>query len=607
MRITMRGWLWIAACGAALVVMGALLGWLLFPYVVDLVIGKQLALKQGTDAWDRFVDLPIALDMKLSIFNVTNKEEIMQGMKPRVQEVGPFVYKQYRHKYDIKYNEKDDTVSYRQKLIHIFDEEQSAPFKATDMVTVVNPALLSMLGIMQNIPVLSKGTMFVDAAAPLLFPGGLFVTSTADDLLFRGVRIKCGSLESESAAASAAGLASAVRTNAGIPIKPRLAALITCSSFKRIKVPTVSVAKNGDVLFSLFGYVSYALAAALKARLQKNNTDDGVYTVQTGITNPEMLAQITAWEGKKEVTAWGGPICNAINGTQGDIFSPYITKDTIISVFSTDICRSMSLTYVQDTTFRGVDGYRFAPNWEVMASPEQNGNNYCFCPQVASGLTKNNGCLRRGAMDLSGCQGIPVIVSYPHFFQADELYQNGVEGLHPNAELHRMQVDIEPMTGTPLLGGKKMQLNFQMKQVDGVKLTAGVRDTLFPVAWMYEGAMLNTELLDLLNDLLFSKLKILNIVKYTMLALGAVLCTTGGVVFSVMKIRMRSASVQPEPQPPHHRPSLGSGRGRGLGGGAGDVVLRAPLPPLVATADATAETKLQAGVNSNGSTGSNGV
>lgn len=576
MRITVRGWCWIGCIGAALVALGAVLGWLLFPYVVNIVIGKQLALKEGSDAWDRFVDLPIALDMQLSIFNVTNKEEIMRGAKPRLQEVGPYVYKQHRHKFDIKYNEKDDTVTYRQRLIHIFDQELSGRFKADDVVTVVNPALLSMMGIMQNIPVLSKGTMFVDAAAPLLFPGGLFVTTTADELLFRGVRIKCGSLEGESAAA---GLASAVRANAGIPIKPRLAALITCSSFKRIKVPSVRVADNGDVLFSLFG--------------MKNNTDDGLYTVQTGITQPEKLGQITAWEGKSSVTAWGGPNCNKINGTQGDIFSPYITKETTISVFSTDICRSMALKYVQDTSFQGIDGYRFAPNWEVMASPEQNGNNYCFCPQSASGLTKNNGCLRKGAMDLSGCQGIPVIVSYPHFFQADEVYQNGVEGLNPQESLHRMQLDIEPMTGTPLLGGKKMQLNFQMKQVDGVNLTSGVRDTLFPVAWMYEGAMLNTELLDLLNGLLFSKLEILNAIKYAMLALGAVMFTSGTVMFTVM--RMRRRTVRPVSQP--SSPQRPSAPVVGRAGGAGDVVLITPNPKHPSAPADTAETRLHAGSN----------
>lgn len=72
---------------------------------------------------------------------------------------------------------------------------------------------------------------------------------------------------------------------------------------------------------------------------QKNDTFDGQYTVRSGIRDPTRLAQITAWEGKHFVSAWGGPTCNAVNGTQGDIFSPYITKDTTISVFSTDICR----------------------------------------------------------------------------------------------------------------------------------------------------------------------------------------------------------------------------------------------------------------------------
>ena len=54
---------------------------------------QELALKQGTDAYDRWVTLPIDLDMKLYIFNVTNKEEIMKGAKPKLQELGPYVYK----------------------------------------------------------------------------------------------------------------------------------------------------------------------------------------------------------------------------------------------------------------------------------------------------------------------------------------------------------------------------------------------------------------------------------------------------------------------------------------------------------------------------------
>lgn len=543
-QLTAKTWGFIAVGGAVLFVAGLLLGWLVFPYVVAKTIGKQLALQDKSDAYDRFVELPLDLDMKLSIFNVTNVDEIMRGGKPRLQELGPYVYKQHRTKYNLKYDADDDTWSYHQNLIHTFDPQQSGKFTENDVVTVINPALMSMLGIMQNIPVLAKGTMFVDAAAPLLFKEGLFVTTTADKLLFRGVRIECGWLEKLGRGDQKVDAVSAAK--AGLAPSPRLAALITCSSLKRIKVPTLKVLDDGDVLFYVFG--------------QKNNTFDGRYTVNAGIRHPERLGQITAWEGKSSVSAWGGPTCNAINGTQGDLFTPDITRQSEITVFSTDICRSMTLQYLEDTSFKGISGYRFAPGPEVMASPVENGNNYCFCPQVASGLTKENGCLRKGAMDLSGCQGIPVIVTYPHFYEADPFYLEGVVGLNPQADLHRMQLDVEPMTGVPLMGGKKMQLNFEVKHIPGVELTRGVRDVLFPVAWMYEGAELNTEMLNLLNGLLFNNLKILDAIKYTMLVLGVLMFAVG--LFMCLRIRRRrhvepsdAANEAARPRPRGKRPA----------------------------------------------------
>lgn len=583
MSMSPRFWCWTGVVGVLLVALAAVLGWVVFPYAVNMVIGQMLALQEGSDAWDRWVELPIDLDMKLSIFNVTNKEEIMRGAKPKLQEVGPYVYKQHRRKYDISVDEQAGTVSYHQSLIHTFSQELSGKFRPDDVVTVVNPALLSLLGIMQNIPVLSKGTMFVDAAAPLLFPDGLFVTTTADQLLFRGVRIPCSEVEGGGGGSSSSSTLLGENVKAGLTPTPRLAALITCSSFKRIKLPTVRVTDSGDVLFALF--------------MNKNNTYDGRYTVRTGVQQPERLAQITAWQGKPAVSAWGGPTCNAINGTQGDIFSPYLTKDSIISVFSTDICRSMSLKYVEDTEYRGIRGYRFSPGPEVMASAAENGDNYCFCPQAARGLTKENGCLRRGALDLSGCQGIPVVITYPHFYMSDPFYLDGVEGLNPRAELHRMQLDIEPMTGTPLLGGKKMQLNFQMKQVEGVMLTKGLRDTLFPVAWMYEGAQLNTELIEMLNGLLFSKLTILDAVKYCLLALGSVMFLSGTALF--VRARRRGTVVRPDsPRPRRSAAAAAAAAAHAGGNGANDVGL---MPPPAARrhgpATATAETRLQAGAN----------
>ncbi|CAH2209191.1 jg26330, partial [Pararge aegeria aegeria] len=37
-----------------------------------------------------------------------------------------------------------------------------------------------------------------------------------------------------------------------------------------------------------------------------------------------------------------------------------------------------------------------------------------------------------------------MVMSYPHFLYADSVYRNGVIGLVPNEESHRLFVDLEP-------------------------------------------------------------------------------------------------------------------------------------------------------------------
>lgn len=46
-----------------------------------------------------------------------------------------------------------------------------------------------------------------------------------------------------------------------------------------------------------------------------------------------------------------------------------------------------------------------------------------------------------------------MIVTYPHFYDADPFFLAGVEGLNPRKELHRMELAIEPVSrgGSPLL------------------------------------------------------------------------------------------------------------------------------------------------------------
>lgn len=53
---------------------------------------QAIMLKPGSEIRDMWTAFPLPLDFKVYMFNVTNADEIMQGGKPKLNEVGPFFY-----------------------------------------------------------------------------------------------------------------------------------------------------------------------------------------------------------------------------------------------------------------------------------------------------------------------------------------------------------------------------------------------------------------------------------------------------------------------------------------------------------------------------------
>lgn len=104
--------------GAFSAILGACCGWIIFPALVALNVNKvnrqqkfikyrynsiqlehtrlsqqQTVLEEGTEQFERWVNLPQPLHFKVYIFNVTNPKEVMKGATPTVKEVGPYVYR----------------------------------------------------------------------------------------------------------------------------------------------------------------------------------------------------------------------------------------------------------------------------------------------------------------------------------------------------------------------------------------------------------------------------------------------------------------------------------------------------------------------------------
>lgn len=47
---------------------------------------------------------------------------------------------------------------------------------------------------------------------------------------------------------------------------------------------------------------------------------------------------------------------------------------------------------------------------------------------------------------MSTTAGAPIIMSFPHFYQADEKFISAIKGMHPNKEEHESFVDINPVS-----------------------------------------------------------------------------------------------------------------------------------------------------------------
>uniref|UniRef100_A0A9J8CIN4 Uncharacterized protein n=2 Tax=Cyprinus carpio TaxID=7962 RepID=A0A9J8CIN4_CYPCA len=193
----------------------------------------------------------------------------------------------------------------------------------------------------------------------------------------------------------------------------------------------------------------------------KNGTHEGEFVFHTGEKNYMDYGKIDTWNGISQMNWWSSNQSNMINGTDGSVFHTFLSRKELLYIFAADLCRSIHLGYVADTEVKGIPAFRFAPPSDVLAPPDENPSNAGFCVPAGD-------CLGKGVLKVSVCrQGAPIVVSFPHFYQADERYISAIDGMNPNAEEHETYLDINPTTGVPIRACKRAQLNVILKRVPG--------------------------------------------------------------------------------------------------------------------------------------------
>ncbi|XP_064114979.1 lysosome membrane protein 2-like isoform X1 [Macrobrachium nipponense] len=389
-----------------------------FDSAINKLIYKELVIRNGTDVYKNWKHPPITPHLRMYFFNLTNEKEFLAGSKPVLQEVGPYCYREHWEKINVKFHD-NGTVSYETQKFYFFEREKSIGSEDDVIVSL-------------NIPMVAAISQWRFAARI----AKLALSSMLEVLKEKPV------------------------------VAHTVGELMWGYDDPLLKIAKDILPPDKRLPFDKFGFF-----------INKNGSTDGLFNVFTGEETMKKYGIIDSFNYMKKLDYWKTKECNMLNGTDGSIFPPGVTDDTVLYMFNDNLCRSVPLTFAGDIEQYGIISKRFAPPKDVFADVDKNPNNDCFCVDGPP-------CLGGGLFNISACKfGSPTAISWPHFYQADQKYLDAVVGLKPDPKRHAFYMDISPRTGTPIRAEARLQINIAVASVPEIKPAAGLRDMMFPIVW----------------------------------------------------------------------------------------------------------------------------
>ncbi|XP_002735902.1 scavenger receptor class B member 1-like [Saccoglossus kowalevskii] len=439
-------------------------------------IYELMSLDPDSSFYPFWRDIPIPFYQQYYFFNVLNKEEILKGEKPCVEQIGPYTYRQYINRSDISLN-ANGTVSYRLKQTYVFQRKLSVGDE-DDMFTTLNIPLMVLADMVESKPWIVREIM--------------------EEML---------KIEKEE-----------------LFVRLSVRQLILGYPEPLFKILQKIVGKK-IIPSNHFGFL-----------LDRNGTDTGLFTVNSGKNNKWMLNKIDRWNGISKLNYWNSEMANTINGTDGSMFHPYICKREVLNVFIPDMCRSIPYLYQEETSYMDVKLWRFSLAQYTYANGTDYAPNQGFCTR---------GCLPSGLLDIGACRGgARMSLSNPHFFEGDPELAAAIVGLSPNQDNHQNYMDIERIMGLPWRVEARVQLNVFARQVKMIKQTGNIRTVHFPVLWFEQKILITDAVVDIYKNKLVISTLIASIIQYVFIVLGCIF-SVSVIILAVKKWRCRkSVTVQ---------------------------------------------------------------
>uniref|UniRef100_A0A2L2XXN3 Scavenger receptor class B member 1 n=1 Tax=Parasteatoda tepidariorum TaxID=114398 RepID=A0A2L2XXN3_PARTP len=438
----------------------------IFPTLYKQMLAKTIALSDGSLGAKTWEEIPLPIYENIYFFNITNGDAFLNKDEPlNVTEVGPYVYKGKWIKHNPKWH-PNGTVTYRETRVWHFQPELSEG-SLDDVITTLN------------------GPMII--GANMLKDWNIFWR------IFYSVAMK---FESESV------------------IIQRKVRELTYEGYEDPIIKYAPVLKpNIPFKDGIFMWL-----------YDKNNTDDGEFTVFTGADDASRTNVITSWNGNEKLNFWKGDSCNDINGTNVEMGPPLPDTPESYTFFQSIFCRSITYDYIGDTSSWGVPLKRFEPTAMVFGNSTENPDNACY---------EVHGERASGVLDVGPCQfDAPALLSYPHFHMADPSYVKAINGLSPKSDVHGSYMDVEPISGFTMNISIKFQMNIQMERVRGVLQFDNVPEGIFPVFWVDININLNEDWADFFKGQLNNPKYIVYSVCGFLLLASLVLIICGAVIIT---------------------------------------------------------------------------
>ncbi|XP_018321130.1 protein croquemort-like isoform X2 [Agrilus planipennis] len=309
--------IWILLLGVVLIVFGLMII-VNISWMFDTLVQQLIAVAPSSEATRHWSKSAKPIPMYIYFFNWTNPEDIYNpNVKPRFEEVGPYVFREFKEKINVVFNE-NETVSYSSVSTYFEDTENSRNF--SDVITSINFVAYAASKKLKEANFFQKKifSLYLSSIS------SLYIRRTVKELLFEGFK------------------------------DPLLDTFNLIPPFL-----------TGTVAPDRFGW------------LYGTNGSSGGNVFNMGVSKDQNYGRLYSWNYHTTNPFYEGS-CREIRGTAAELYAMNRQRNNQY-FFHYELCRSFSLAYERDEEINGINGYKYHLGPENFDNGTYAPENVCYC------------------------------------------------------------------------------------------------------------------------------------------------------------------------------------------------------------------------------------